>query len=53
MRAVDKKYFDKYAIDPVEEESLFDSFVEGWVDDFSHEETAADGYYADDWEDLV
>ena len=53
MRTADKNYFDKYAIDPFEEEIMFDSFVEGWVDDFDDQEPEPDDLLADDWDDLV
>ena len=53
MRTVDKKYFDKYAIDPFGEEFMIDSFDDGWVNDFSLEEPESDELYGDDWDDLV
>lgn len=53
MNAVDKKYFDKYAIDPFEDDFMFDSFVEGWVDDFGGEVPESNEFYEDSWEDLV
>ena len=53
MRTADKKYFDKYAIDPFEEESMFDSFDEGWVDDIGGEEPESDEFNLDDWDDIV
>lgn len=52
MRTADKKYFDKYAVDPFEEESMFDSFVEGWVDDFGNEDPESDEFYVNDWDEL-
>lgn len=53
MRTADKKYLDKYAIDPFEEENMFDSFVEGWVDDFGNEDPESDEFYVNDWDELV
>lgn len=53
MRAADKKNFDKYAIDPFEEEFMFDSFVEGWVSDIADGAPESDEIYVDDWDELV
>ena len=52
MRATDKKYFDKYAVDPFGEESMSDSFVEEWVNDFSDEDPESDEFYVNDWDEL-
>jgi hypothetical protein len=53
MRTADKKYFDKYAIDPIEEEFGFSSIVEGWVDDYGDEVPEPNEFYEDEWDDLV
>jgi len=53
MRAIEKKYFDKYAIDPFSEDFMFDSLVEGWADDFANEEPESIESCGDDWDDLV
>jgi len=53
MRATDKKYFDKYAVDPLREESMFDSFVEEWVDGIGNEDPESDEFYVNNWDELV
>jgi hypothetical protein len=53
MNAVDKKYFNKYAIDPFEEDFMLDAYVEGWVDTFDGEALESNGFYEDEWDELV
>lgn len=53
MRAVDRKYFDKYAVDPFNEEFMLDSFAEGWVDDIGDDAPNSNEFLDDEWDDLV
>lgn len=49
MRAIDRIYFDKYAVDPEGEEFIFDLSTDGWNDDSDEKETEQTGLYDDEW----
>ena len=49
MRAIDRMYFDKYAVDPEGEDLILDLSTDGWNDDPDEREMKQPGFYDDDW----
>lgn len=52
MQSVDRKFFDKYAIDPFDEEIMFDSFAEGWTNNIGNEAPDLNEFFDDEWDEL-
>ena len=49
MRAIDRMYFDKYAVDPEGEDFIFDASAEGWGEDSDDNDMEQNELYDGEW----
>ena len=49
MRAIDRMYFDKYAVDPEGDDFIFDASAESWNDESDGNELEQRELYDGEW----
>ena len=52
MRAIDRMYFEKYAVDPENKDYIYDMSAAKWKDDPYESEIEPEGLYIDDWPEM-
>lgn len=52
MRAIDRMYFERHAVDPESENFIYEMSAETWNQDPGDREIEPDGLYDEDWPEV-